>query len=176
MKKIENTRLVQDVIAYCEETNTPGLIAFADQSKAYDRVSWEFVSKVMKQMNFPDHFITLSNLLNNKSSVSIKVNGHKGERFTPSNSLKQGCPASPCYYLIAFQPFLSLLNNAVRDGTVTGITIPGADGKGVSKVIAASFADDLAVFLRDARELPVFKALLDIYEKGSGFLLGDVCL
>ena len=55
----ENARLVQDTIAYCESQNKPGVLVFCDQSKAYDRIDWSFMKKVMTAMKIPAEFIQL---------------------------------------------------------------------------------------------------------------------
>ena len=49
----DSTRLVQDMLHYCNATNTPGFLLFADQDSAYPRVRWDYMIDVMREMNFP---------------------------------------------------------------------------------------------------------------------------
>ena len=41
---LENVRLIQDIIDYCQITGTPGIIIFLDFKKAFDNVCHSFCS------------------------------------------------------------------------------------------------------------------------------------
>ena len=41
----ENTRLVYDIMQYCEERNIPGVLMLIDFEKAFDSVSFRFIEK-----------------------------------------------------------------------------------------------------------------------------------
>ena len=43
----ENTRLLYDVINYCNEENLPALLLLLDYEKAFDTVSWNFIFSVL---------------------------------------------------------------------------------------------------------------------------------
>jgi len=49
-------RHVQDVIDLCDDQNEEGFIVFCDQYKAYDRVAWNFMLRVLETMNLPEEF------------------------------------------------------------------------------------------------------------------------
>ena len=108
------------------------------------------------------------------STLQIKVNGHTGKAFHPTNAVAQGSPLSPLLYLLVIQSFVSLLNVSHRisenDVGISGINVPGPGGDAgcPQAVRVLAFADDLVVFLRNADELPAFRELLRIYETGAG--------
>ena len=106
----DNTRQVQDIIHYCEKTNIPGLILFADQDGAYPRVNWDYLFDVMEAMNFDDDFIKLIRTMYSEVTLHFKINGVIDPIATkPGNGIAQGCPASPCLYLLCIQGLISLI-------------------------------------------------------------------
>ena len=159
----DSTRLVQDTIQYCNSTGTPGFLLFADQDNAYPRVRWDYLFEVMKRMNFPPSFIDMVRAMYKDSRLRFKVNGRVDTKdIAPTNGLAQGCPLSPCLYLICIQGLISLINcdSAEPDG-IRGITIPDEWGstRDIPTVLTTSaFADDICVFLRGANQLTRFKA------------------
>ena len=48
----ENTRLVYDIVQYCEEHRIPGLLMLIDFEKAFDSLSFNFIEKTLEYFNF----------------------------------------------------------------------------------------------------------------------------
>ena len=61
-----------------------------DMSKAYDRVEWVFVCKVMENMAFPLHWISLFYKCISTAKFSFCLNGEIRRRVIPSRGLRQG--------------------------------------------------------------------------------------
>ena len=166
------TRTVQDTIHYCQATGTQGFLLFCDQDNAYPRVRWDYLFEVMRSMGFPESFVSMVRTMYNACELKLKVNGTiDGESISPTNGLAQGCPLSPCLYLLCIQGLVSLMNTDSRtaDG-IKGIPIPGGDGF-ISEpllLICSAFADDICVFLRDPSQLERFRELLTTYCEGAG--------
>ena len=166
------TRLTQDVIRYCDATGTPGFLVFADQDNAYPRVRWDYLFDVMETMRFPPSFVNIIRTMYNDVHLRFKVNGVTDrEHITPQNGLAQGCPLSPCLYLLCIQGLISLMHtDSLQPDGIRGIPIPGRTSLAPSTVLTSAFADDVCIFLESARQLTRFKALLEVYCDGAGAL------
>ena len=52
----KNVRLIQDVAYYANLENIPSAILTLNQEKAFDRVEWSFLQKVLERMGFGPEF------------------------------------------------------------------------------------------------------------------------
>lgn len=43
----ENTRMLYDIMSYSDKENIPGMALFKDFEKAFDSVSWRFITKTL---------------------------------------------------------------------------------------------------------------------------------
>ncbi|CAL1388608.1 unnamed protein product [Linum trigynum] len=131
-------------------------------AKAYDRVEWVFLERVMAKLDFDDRWIKL--IMNCVSSVSyaVLVNGHKSSFFSPGRGLRQGDPLSP-YLLIPYVQGLSaLINKCGRERKLHGLKICNR-APVVSHLL---FADDCIIFARATmEEAEKLKEVLADYEK-----------
>ena len=59
----ENVALVRDIIEYSQAANLPGIIISLDQNKAFDRVEWCYLHRVLKAMGFGPTFLCWIKLL-----------------------------------------------------------------------------------------------------------------
>ncbi|KAA3468179.1 reverse transcriptase [Gossypium australe] len=91
-----------------------------DISKAYDRVEWEFVRQMMKQMGFETRLIELIMQCITSSSYAIIVNGNRGSSFHPTRGLRQRDPLSPFLFLTCSEGLSALMTSAMRNGLVKG--------------------------------------------------------
>lgn len=94
-----------------------------DMSKAYDRVEWSFLQKMMEKLGFSERWINLIMKCISAVSYRIKVNGELTNEIVPSRGLRQGDPLSPYLFLIYAEGFSSLLNAAEMEGKIRGVSI-----------------------------------------------------
>ena len=66
-----------------------------DMSKAFDRVEWGCLEKIIYKMGFHDSWVKLMMRCVNTITYSIKINGRPQGYITPSRGLCQGDPLSP---------------------------------------------------------------------------------
>ena len=135
-----------------------------DVSKAYDRVEWEFLEKIMLRIGFPEQWVNLAMLTVRTASYSIIINGEPCGYVSPSRGTKQGDPLSPYLFLFCAEGFSSLLRKATETHHLKGLT--SCQG-GVR--ISHLFADDSLLFSEaKTDECRRLMEVLTQYEKASG--------
>ena len=61
-----------------------------DISKAYDRVEWSFLRRIMLKMGLPDQWVNLAMETVRTASCSILINGEPKGLIKPTRGIKQG--------------------------------------------------------------------------------------
>ena len=136
-----------------------------DMSKAYDRVEWPFLEKMMRKLGFQERWINLIMQCVTTVCYRIKVNGEYTDSFFPQRGLRQGDPLSPYLFILCAEGFSALLQHAESVGNIEGIKVcPGAP-----VVNHLFFADDSLILMK-AREADALflKQMLRTYELASG--------
>ena len=80
-----------------------------DMSKAYDRVEWNFLDKIMERLGFDNKWRTLVGCRIHSVSFSILVNGVLYGLIQPSRRLRQRDPLSPYLFLLCADDLHSLI-------------------------------------------------------------------
>uniref|UniRef100_A0A2N9HZK5 Reverse transcriptase domain-containing protein n=1 Tax=Fagus sylvatica TaxID=28930 RepID=A0A2N9HZK5_FAGSY len=136
-----------------------------DMSKAYDRVEWSFLEKIMSQMGFHQKWISIMTECISTVSYSILVNGEPHGYIQPSRGLRQGDPLSPYLFLLCAEGLHSLIQKANMDGDIQGISLC-RNGPKISHLF---FADDSLLFSRATpNACEKIQGILAQYEKASG--------
>ena len=124
-----------------------GLIIKIDLEKAYDRISWRFLKKVLENFNFSRNSVNLIMSCVAKGETSILWNGEKTDPFFPSRGLRQGDPLSPYLFVLCLEYLSNLINTKVESKDWIGIKA-SKNGPVFSHLF---FADDL-IFFAEANE------------------------
>ena len=136
-----------------------------DMSKAYDRVEWEYLEIVMRNMGFCERWISLVMMCVTTVSYEVLINEEPRGKITPSRGLRQGDPIYPYLFLLCAEGLFALIKKKEAVGLLRGL--------GVSKlappVSHLFFADDSIIFCRATmEECKQVAEVLDTYEKESG--------
>jgi hypothetical protein len=59
-----------------------------DMSKAYDRVEWKFLERIMRKLGFADRWVDLIMQCITSVSYQVKVNGVLTDAFKPQRGLR----------------------------------------------------------------------------------------
>ncbi|XP_062010699.1 uncharacterized protein LOC133727086 [Rosa rugosa] len=139
-----------------------------DLSKAYDRMEWLFLRKVMNRFGFAQVWIDMVMLCVTTVRYSFLVRGKPRGFVIPSRGLRQGDPLSPYLFLIGAEGFSALLQKKQRDGLLSGIELC-RDAPSVNHLL---FADDSMLYanacLEDCYQI---QDVIETYGRASGQLV-----
>ncbi len=156
----DNARLMEDVIFECDNNESPGAIILIDQSKAFDRVEWEWLKQVMKRFNFGHRFINWILMLYQHAKSTIMTNGHFSETFSLGRGLRQGSPLSSLLYILQAEPFAEAIR---KSENIKGIKINTNE-----EVRISAYADDTQIYIQDENSKTELDRILQLYSKASG--------
>ena len=101
----------RDIIDYAKGHGIPMSIINIDQEKAFDRVSHEYLFRVLKAFGLGDRFISFIKLCYIDVSSFININGNVCGPVTLSSGIKQGGSISSQLYIMSIEPLLMRLRN-----------------------------------------------------------------
>ena len=134
-------------------------------SKAYDRVEWDFLKRIMLRMGFHESWVNL--IMECISTVQFKIL-HEGKEFgpiIPQRGLRQGDPLSPYLFIICIEALSSLIQAKERYGQIHGSKV----ARGAPTILHLFFDDDCFIYFRaNEHETRVVKQILGEYGIASG--------
>ena len=139
---VVNNRLMQDIVDDITNRGLGGAVLSLDQEKAFDRVDWSFLLRVLATMNFGRSFQQWVCLFYSRISSRILVNGEQSGSFFVSRGVRQGCPLSPLLYVIMAETIASAIRNCAA---IDGFSLPGN-----RRVKICQYADDTTIFVLSA--------------------------
>ncbi|KAF3777763.1 Transposon TX1 uncharacterized protein [Nymphaea thermarum] len=95
---------------YC--LRLPSFILKLDISKAFDSVSWEFLSDLLTRLAFGPSFRQWIMSLVTGAQLAVSFNGKCGDFFSLERGLRQGCPLSPLLFNLVAESFSVLFHHA----------------------------------------------------------------
>ncbi|KAK9991108.1 hypothetical protein SO802_026093 [Lithocarpus litseifolius] len=145
-KSIDNVVIAQELFyALDRKKGKEGYMAIkVDLEKAYDRLEWSFIHKVLQAFRFPQNIIRVIMSCITSPKVSILYNGGTLESFAPSRGIRQGDPLFPYLFILCME----YLGHLIEQKCVEGMWKPlkaSRDNVGISHLF---FADDLLLFAK----------------------------
>ena len=134
-----------------------------DFEKAYDRVQWPFLDKVMERLGLLSKWRSSALALYKGSLSRVLVLGHRGPPIPLCRYVRQGCPLAPFLYLFISEAFSFFLNRP--DARIRGLVVPyvGKD------LLDSMYANDTMLYLQgNDANLQQAERQIESYCKASG--------
>ena len=136
-----------------------------NMSKAYGRVQWIFLERVIRKVGFNERWINLMMVCVKTVSYSVLVNGEPKGLIRPTRGIRQGDLLSPFLFLLCMEGLHSLISKAEREGAIHGFGL----SRKSPKLTHLLFMDDSLLFCRFNRsECQKVLEILAQYESLSG--------
>lgn len=136
-----------------------------DISKAYDRVEWAYLDKIMEKLDFHQRWRNLMMQCVSLVTYSVGINGKPRGHIVLTRRLHQGDPLSPYLFLLRAEGLSTLIKNFMSKGVVEGIFVCRR-GLSISHLF---FADDNIIFCKASiKECGALQCILKVNELASG--------
>ena len=113
-----------------------------DMSKAYDRLEWTFLQRIMEKMGFHLNWIGWISECICSATYFVLVNGEPKGHITPTRGIRQGDPFSPYLFLLCSEGLNGLIEHAVDRKHIEGFSLC-RNGPKISHLF---FANDSLLF------------------------------
>mgnify|MGYP004718178431 CR=1 FL=1 len=157
---MDNIILAHEIMHFLKSkrtSNTAFMTLKLDMSKAYDRVEWKFVGRMMLKMDFCPIFVRWIMNCMLSMTYSFNFNGERVGYVKPSRGIRQGDPLSPYLFLFCSEGLSNLMAKAIEDRQITGLKV-SRNGPVLSHLF---FADDSLIAVKHThRKLEPCKGLL----------------
>ncbi|KAL0293555.1 UNVERIFIED_CONTAM: Retrovirus-related Pol polyprotein from type-2 retrotransposable element R2DM, partial [Sesamum calycinum] len=155
----DNIFLAQEMVRqYTRKRISPRCTINVDLRKAFDSVSWTFLSQVLNGYGFPPIFIAWIMECVSTSSFSVALNGSLHGFFAGKKGLRQGDPMSPGLFLLCMEYFSRLIKRKTTDSDFN--FHPKCEKLKITHLL---FADDLMMFSRG--DLPSVHILMECLQE-----------
>ena len=131
-----------------EADDRKGLFLFLDMEKAFDRVSYTYLTEAMSALGFGANFRRAVGLMYDTERPPkrrIYANGYYSDWFEIKSGVAQGCPLSALLFLVVAE---GLRISLEMESGFKGIEIGGASYP------ISQFADDTTLMMGDTEEIP----------------------
>ena len=149
----ENTRLIADVIDYCNLTKNPCTVLLADFEKAFDTINLSLLNKALQHFGFGKNFCNWIDILYNDIENCVTNNVYQSAFFKLFRGIHQGCPLSALLFLIPAELIAIIIRNSSE---IHGLTV------NEKCIKLCQLTDDMTLFLTDMASV---KKSLKLFEE-----------
>eukprot|EP00253_Pinus_taeda_P031182 PITA_31182 len=166
-KILDNIIQAQEVVHSLTNKKQASMIMQLDISKAYDKVNWSYIKKVLIAFGFDHNWVRWVMALVTSSSFSILVNGSPSEIFSPSRGLRQGDPLSPFILILMMEGLGWSIKRAKIIGKIKGLLLT-ENGQALTH---QQFVDDTMLQgVPTVKEASAYKKILNLFALASALL------
>ena len=157
--------IANETVEEAKRSHKPCLVFKVDYERAYDSISWEFLSYMMIKLGFCQKWISWIEGCLKSATVSVLVNGSPTNEFIPHRGLGQGDPLAPLLFNIGAEGLTGLMREALDKNLYSSFLV----GKNSEPVNILQYVDD-TIFLGEAtmKNVKTIKSLLRSFELASG--------
>lgn len=142
---------MQMIMQYAEVEEENSIIVALDQEKAYDKITHNYLWKVLEKFDILNNFTNTVKALYAGAETSVMINGEISSKFQVTRGVHQGDPLSCLLFDIAIEPLAEMLRKS---------DLKGFKAKNMAhRIVVMMFADDMMVYLSEKDK---FKTLSDI--------------
>lgn len=120
---LHSVLIANETMEEAKRCHKPCLVFKVDYERAYDSISWEFLSCMMKRLGFCHKWISWIEGCFKSATVSALVNGSPTNEFTPQRGLRQGDPLAPLLFNIAAEGLTDLMREALNKNLFTSFLV-----------------------------------------------------
>lgn len=135
---VENVRIIYDVMKFTEEHTIPGMLLLIDFEKAFDSLSWNFLYKCLKFLNFGESMQQWIKVFYKDISSAVIQSGYISTFFSVNRGCRQGDPLSPYLFIICAEFLAAKIR---KNKAIKGITINNTE------FLISQYADDTSIIL-----------------------------
>ena len=166
---LDNIILMQEIIHSLKLNRTPRMLIKLDMSKAFDKISWQYIKEILKAFGFhPTWIHWIHSLIS--SSFSILLNGIPTSTFRPTRGIRKGEPLSSFLFILIVEGLSRSIQAAISNSTLKGIYIHNLN----PPLSHAQLVDDTILMgMPSIREAQTLKYILDNFATASGTFINE---
>uniref|UniRef100_A0A803PMJ8 Reverse transcriptase domain-containing protein n=1 Tax=Cannabis sativa TaxID=3483 RepID=A0A803PMJ8_CANSA len=126
----ESSILTQELVQTIrKKKGKGGLMAIKiDMHKAYDRLEWNFILKVLQANGFDEQVCKLLMKCVKSVTYSLLINGFPHRKIYPKRGIRQGDPLSPFLFLLCHEVLAKLLAKAQGEAILKALQVQECSG------------------------------------------------
>eukprot|EP00253_Pinus_taeda_P014954 PITA_14954 len=157
--------VTEEVIHSLKDKKQKGMMIKLDLSKAYDRLSWNYLEKVLESFCFSRRWINWIHSMISSPNFSILVNETPSKKFTASRGIRQGDPLSPFLFILTAEGLGRFIKKEREANRLKGLKLWGNN----LPLNHQQFVDDIMLFGEPTvKEVRHFRRILDLFAEDSG--------
>ncbi|XP_075099232.1 uncharacterized protein LOC142176070 [Nicotiana tabacum] len=160
--------IANEVLDWRQKNGEPGVLFKLDIEKAFDKINWQYLISILRQMGFGEKWIRWIRYTFSTVKYSVLVNRSPVGFFSPKRGIRQGDPLSPFLFILAMEGLSRMLEKAKQMPWMQRFDVGNISGLTVS-VSHLLFADDTLIFCGAKKsQVEYLKLTLLIFEALSG--------
>jgi hypothetical protein len=118
---LDNIIHAHEIIHTLKIQRRGGMIIQLDSVKAYDKISWHYMAKMLEAFGFDQHWINWIVTLVSTTRYLLLINGAPAKPFYLSRGIRQGDLMSPFLFILIMEGLRRSIKSATTTGEIKGL-------------------------------------------------------